>query len=140
MKDKDNGKMLNGFLTKNQRKYIGGVLLLIGFFLATPPFIPSPDDFLNIIVAGFLSKSFSIPVFTGLLYSYTIIAWGLLAAGIIIYPERDGVLMTKLNRKIKKSIRHQFRKMKADKKYMLLVIVVVMVMIYIYMNILSGML
>lgn len=136
---KDSGEFMGGFLKKNQRKLIGGAILVFGFLLALPPFVPSPDDFINFIIAQWLSLNFSIPLFTALLYTYTIIAWSIIALGIVVYPERDGVLITKLNRKIKRYIRDQLRKMNADMGYTVLVILLMLVTIMLYMRVLSGM-
>jgi len=80
-------------------RVIGLALITIGFFLATPPgFIP--DDFLDVIVAGFLTANFGIPPYTALFLSYTLIAWSLILIGAMIYPYNTERLLISSGKKV----------------------------------------
>jgi len=74
-------------------------LMVFGFFLATPPGIITPDDFLNIFLAHkvlvpLLGVSFPLALFL----TYTVVAWGLIFIGASIYPYNTKRLITgKLN-------------------------------------------
>ncbi len=73
--------------------------MAFGFFLATPPGMITPDDFLNIFLAHkvlvpLLGISFPFALFL----TYTVIAWGLIFIGASIYPYNTKRLLTgKLN-------------------------------------------
>lgn len=67
-------------------KIIGASLMVFGFFLATPPGMITPDDFLNIFLAGIVMSVTGFSKITALVLTYTVIAWGLIIIGALIYP------------------------------------------------------
>lgn len=73
-------------LNREHSKWLGLSIMLLGFFLSTPPGFISPDDFLNVILAGFLVSWLHVSTLTALILTYTVIAWGLIILGAMIYP------------------------------------------------------
>lgn len=73
-------------LGRKMSKWIGMIVIGFGFLLATPPGMILPDDFLNIIIAGFLTKIFLISMPFALLLTYTAVAWTIILLGASIYP------------------------------------------------------
>jgi len=78
-------------------KMLGIVLMTAGFFMATPPgFIP--DDFIDMIIADWLVTS-NFPVLGqyglgwAIFFTYTIIAWGFIYAGALVYPRNTKALV-----------------------------------------------
>ena len=66
-------------------RWLGMILMGLGFFMATPPgFIP--DDFINVFAAGLLHRFLGVSMEIGLVMAYTIVAWGLIFLGALIYP------------------------------------------------------
>jgi len=53
-----------------------------------------PDDFLDIIVAGFLASTIGISMRMALLLTYTVIAWTIFIIGASIYPYNTMRLMS----------------------------------------------
>lgn len=73
-------------------RILGIILMGAGFFLATPPgFIP--DDFIDVFVAGLLHQTFGVSMLMGLVLAYTVIAWGLIFIGALIYPHNTRRLL-----------------------------------------------
>lgn len=71
--------------SKRVNKLLGSTLMVIGFFIATPPgFIP--DDFIDVFIAGLLHEVFGVSMMLGLVLAYTVVAWGVLILGALIYP------------------------------------------------------
>ena len=96
---KDSGRVLNGFLSKKQRKTIGWALIVFAIALAVP-FMFTIDDLLNFAIAGWLA-SLGYDYATVLIASYTILPLTLAVAGIYILPEKDYKAEKQVKRKAK---------------------------------------
>ena len=97
-------------LTRQQSKTLALFFIIFGILLASPPFLPSPDDFLNIIIAKWIIDIFpSIQSGTALLFTYTLLAWGLFILGIWIFPAPTNSLFNGYMNKLKTFIRRQFK-------------------------------
>ena len=97
-------------LKREQSKALGLGMIILGVMLANPPLIPSPDDFLNIIIAKWMVSIFpSIQSGTALLFTYTILAWGLFIFGIYIYPYNTKSLFNGYMNKLKIFVKRQLK-------------------------------
>lgn len=114
-------------LRKTTTKKIGGALIFLGIFLSTPPGL-IPDDWLNIGVANFLKMQFDIPTTTGLLYSYTLIAWSTILLGIWIYPYNSTSLINGYMHKLKVYI----KRLLSNPKHLIILIVAGILMMKFY--------
>lgn len=92
-------------LKRHESKSLATVLLLAGAALADPPFSILPTDFINVWLAGILSKTFGIGVNLAILLTYTVIAWGLILIGVWIYPYNSKKLLSSYVNKFKKMLK-----------------------------------
>jgi len=83
---------------------IGLALITIGFFLSTPPGFISPDDFLNVALAGFLTANFGLAPTFALFMTYTVIAWSLIVLGAMVYPYNTTRLLVSIVKKVQRLI------------------------------------
>ena len=67
--------------------------MVLGFLLATPPGMILPDDWINIIVAGFVVKMLGVSMPVALLLTYTVIAWSIFIAGALVFPYNTAILI-----------------------------------------------
>lgn len=80
-------------VNRHWSKLIGGSLMVLGFLLATPPGMILPDDWINIIVAGFVVKMLGVSMPVALLLTYTVIAWSVFIAGALVFPYNTAILI-----------------------------------------------
>ena len=80
-------------VNRHWSKLIGGSLMVLGFLLATPPGMILPDDWINIIVAGFVVKMLGVSMPVALLLTYTVIAWSIFIAGALVFPYNTAILI-----------------------------------------------
>jgi hypothetical protein len=113
--------------TREQSKIVGMILMGFGFFLATPPgFIP--DDFLDFFIAGYIVKFTGMPLVTALVLTYTVVAWGLIFLGALIYPYNTTSLMNgKLN-----YFKAVLKKIMTDPWVFFLTITMIVILYYVY--------
>ena len=89
-------------LSNKTLKIIGGVLIVLGIFLSDPPTgLFPPDDFLNPMLAGVIVFLTGMSFAFALLLTYTLIGWGILVAGILIYPKKNETLINEIIMKAK---------------------------------------
>lgn len=93
-------------LKRKEAKKVANVFIVIGFLLADPPFSILPTDFINMWIAGQISKLVTVLDFkTALVITYTVIAWGLILTGVWIYPYNSRSLLNGYINKIKKAMK-----------------------------------
>jgi len=95
---KDSGRFLNGFVSKKTRKTVGWGMIILSILLAIPPLIPSPDDFLNLILVQWM-VGYGLAVDIAFVATYTVIPFALFTAGIYIFPASDGSIYKKARKK-----------------------------------------
>lgn len=89
-------------LKRNQAKTVATVFLVAGASLADPPFSILPTDFINLWLAGVIDSLLGIGLAISLVLTYTFIAWGLIVAGVMIYPYNSRKLFSGYVNKFKK--------------------------------------
>ena len=108
-------------------KRVAVILILIGFLLASPPFIPSPDDWINFLIAGPIiqgvteltyEQSVVISYFLGLI---------ILIAGFMVYPYCTETLFKSFCKKIAV----QLKMVIANPVYMIATVMVIVALYYI---------
>lgn len=92
-------------LKRSQAKKLGMFFLGLGFLISLPPIIPSPDDVINIILAKGLSNIFGLSPVMALAFTYTLIGWGLIYLGLVIYPAHTQSLLNGYVNKVQKKVR-----------------------------------
>lgn len=97
------GKSFMG-LKRNQTRTFGLIFITVAILMMTPPFIPSPDDIINIGLANFITEHFSMLPKDALILTYTLIPWILFLIGITIYPYNTRSLYNGYISKLKKSL------------------------------------
>lgn len=100
--------------TKKLRTYVGTFFLVLGIFMATPPFLPVPDDFVNIIISIIITIVFGIPLFASLVLTYTVLAWLFILIGIAVIPKNNKTLFRKTVTKVSNSAKNSFKWMKKN--------------------------
>lgn len=133
---KDSGKFLNEFLSKKHRELIGWGLIIFGFALATPPFVPTPDDFLNIILATEIAK-YGLPVGVSLVLTYTLVPTLLILAGIFVFPTRDSTIAMRVKKMVKKALYGYLRKLK-DPKWIIASAITFYIVYNLYISVLQN--
>lgn len=108
---KDTGRFLNRFVSKKNRKLIGWTLILLGIAMALPPVIPTPDDFLNLILAKELVGA-GLATETALIATYTIIPFTLFTTGVYVFPAKDGTIYKKSKRLFLKTLKSYLQSIK----------------------------
>ena len=126
VKDVDNGSWLNRLVEKRNRKLVGGALFLLAGAFGTPPFLLTffDDLFLNIPLAKFLTTQYELPELTALALTYTLVPAVLFFLAIYIYPEKDGMLLTKIVKMIRRQLRAGIRLAKRKPQYLLVGLIV----------------
>lgn len=76
--------MYTPFSQKTNRR-LAWALIIIGFLLSSPPFIPSPDDFINLFLGSHVANALGVDFMTGVIITY-FAGIPLIVAGILIYP------------------------------------------------------
>ncbi len=93
-------------LSRIQAKFLGYIFIGLGLILSDPPVGLLPTDFINVILAGWLSTHITTFSFmTWLVLTYTIIGWSILLAGIWIFPYNSRGLLVSIIKKIKLKIK-----------------------------------
>ena len=82
--------------------------MVLGFFFATPPGFLTPDDFLNITLAVFLTNTFGFSHLVSLTLTYTVVAWGLIMLGALVYPYNTTRLIRSKERKVGRLVKRMF--------------------------------
>jgi len=107
-------------LKREQAKFIALVLITFAILLANPPFIPSPDDVLNVIIAKHLITIFGVGQILALSLTYTLIPLMIFFVGITIYPYNTKSLFYSYMNRLRKIIKGLL----ADPKKLLILIIV----------------
>lgn len=125
-------------LNRHKSKLIGGALMVAGFLLSSPPFIPTPDDFLNVGLGGILDSLFGFGILTGILITYLIIGPLIFLSGAMIFPYNTKRLLVSVLKKVCRLFLRMVTPWKRGHiKYMLLGILGFVIIIfgaYIYEN------
>ena len=127
-------KMVLNFIPRNPKRKLALLFIGIGILLATPPFINIfiIEDLLNIFIAGFISSKTGISMLNALIFSYTILAWGLILLGFYIYPYNTERLMNGFFNKIKNGIRIYINKVKKQPLHLIWIGVSIFIFFKIY--------
>lgn len=96
-------------LRRENAKFLALAFITFGLLLADPPFSIFPTDFLNIYVGNWISSMFNVSSLTGLVLSYTLVAWGLIFVGAWIYPYNTTLLLNGYRNKAKAYIKRQIK-------------------------------
>ena len=106
--------MALNFIPRSPKRKLAILIIGLGILLASPPFINIfiIDDFFNFFIAGFISSKTGISMLNSLIFSYTILAYGLIFLGFYIYPYNTERLMNGFFNKIKNGIRIYINKVK----------------------------
>jgi len=124
-------------LSRKHAKTLAWIFIGLGILFATPPFIPFPDDLLNIFVAQYIS-GFSITFLTALLLTYTLLPFILLLIGSYIYPYNTESIFYGLINKIKTNIRLQIYKLRRNPLLLIGVLVLIYLLLKFYAIYLIG--
>lgn len=126
--------MALNFIPRNPKRKLAILLIGFGILLASPPFINIfiIDDFFNIFIAGFISSKTGISMLNALIFSYTILAWGLILLGFYIYPYNTLRLMNGFFNKVKNGIRIYINKVKEHPIYLIWIVISSLIFYKIY--------
>lgn len=91
-------------LKRKNAKLLGLAFIGLGLLMAFPPFIPSPDDMINVFIAGILVDLFHFSEVIALTLTYTLIAWSFIYIGIVIYPYNTRSMFNGLMNRIKRKL------------------------------------
>lgn len=86
---RDSGRFLNGFVSRKSRRFAGFFLIGLAALLATPPFFPSPDDFLNLFLAVQIAGFVGLSALDSLVLTYTLVPFLLFVLGVWVSPTSD---------------------------------------------------
>jgi len=114
-------------LKRKSAKIIAIIIITLAVLMAFPPFIPSPDDLINIVLAKALIKSFpdvNPLIMTGI--TYTVIPFILLLIGLWIYPYNTRSLFNGKVNAVQKWIRNK------KPTQILLLIILSAIILYVY--------
>lgn len=98
-------------LKRNQAKWLAWILLFFGISMADPPGGLLPDDFINLFIAGLLTKYFGVfSMGVWLVLTYTLFAYTIILLAVWIYPANTGSVLagvfTKIKTNLKKALRN----------------------------------
>lgn len=93
----------------NVRRWFGLGLVIFGIMLANPPFIPSPDDFLNFVIASAFTAAFGCEPILALLLTYTLIPLILVSVGVVVIPEPVNKTLKWVHKKIRGLYKAEFK-------------------------------
>lgn len=114
-------------LTREQAKKVANALLIFGFFLALPPFVPDPTDLLNPILAKFLSSKFPISFQAAYPITY-LFGIAIMIIGAWIYPYNTHAILNGYINKAKLMLKKAFKSPR--NLFILIVIILILYKMY----------
>jgi len=116
-------------------KIIGMSFIILGFLLATPPFSPIPDDFLNWFFAALISNFFNMPYFQATLFTYVGLSFIFIIVGALIFPMNTKRLLTKIWSDIHGFFKSHYTKAKRYPAYLIMLVLAVGLYLWFYSHI-----